>query len=805
MRAQARILLGFAAFSLLLRTGGAAQEYIAYAVGGASANIHIHDVATGETAVLTGFGDTGTVGSISAADDGTLVFTRPSPDNGRPNRTIWAVRPDGSGLIDLVKGDAGLDFAYAAVSADGTKIAYTVNSAAQPGVYQLWVRNFDGSGKRQLTFFSAPVPPVCSYPIFISATQILFKTTIGSLEDYYRVATDGTALVNITDYSSATLYYPRIGRPLLNAARSRVIYARQDQNTAVFTDWRIYTRDLASGTETLLPYNPQLYYGSIPTAAQADPAPSYVGDAQAVLAATQDGAVYDLYLNQLAGNPYAMRLTVAANPALPYYFAPSARPTRYAYVDDGVVTLYEAGVRSQLAAGTLPSFDRRGNRIAYANAGVWIMTDDGGNQRLMDADPTASHPCFSPDGRWIAYVKGSEIWARLTDLSNSPVQLTASPASAKADPVFAPDSRAIYFTGTVNGARHVFRLPVAVTYNLTPLGIIPLIAPTALPADLTPQPAESWQPTVAADGTAVVFVTTRSQMPELWRMNPDGSGQRKIYFGGTQPLNPFSPRFSPQDAAMLSFASGTPSLVRSTDLSDDLPTAGLVTPVIATTQRFSWGRKSSGTVDVVRSLLFSTADPAIPLRYPLTVQINRSSVPTGLIVEETVPETWVLTSVLVNGTPETGGVITVSGGRQTIKWSLGLAGLAPAEDAVIDLTFDISGDTPGRTYYLTGGATVSQGKYLTSGGTRVTIAGPAPADYPVLPADADGDWQISDEELLAAIDAWALAAQIDGWPLDVADWDYWLLQMVDFWANAAGYGYDAAAAFAAQQERWKKI
>jgi len=760
-------------------------------------NINLYDITTSETSQVTHFLDEGTVYSVSTDEVGNkIIFTRPSPDNGRINSTIWSVYVDGSGLSDLVMGDTEIDFKYACISPDGTKIAYCANTVLNPDDYQLYSINSDGSSKTQLTFFVSPHSVICSYPIFVDNSTVLFKVKMGVVEDYYTIdITSPGVVTNRTDNILNPLYFPRLGRPLLSSQKDKIIYAKQIQDITGYSNWNIYTLDLNTSSENLMIDN--LYYVGIDPLDQLEPAPTFVQDSQLSFIGTQDGATFNLYITNLPViNPYQQRITYFPFPYLPYFFTSLPLPVQFAYVVNGKVYLYdENGNVTFLRNGNNPAFNWRGTGITYVSGGIKMVRVDGSNEAVVESSDS-NFPAFSPDNRWIAYVKDNDIWARLTDLTNSPRQLTSFPSIQKSDISFSPAGNYIIYTGiTGEGEKHIFKLPIVISY-----GITPLIDSTGNPVDLTQATADNYNPCISPDGSLIAFISTRNQVQELWKMDTDGNNQQKIIFDENTPQNPEYPHFSPNDSDLLCYVSGSSPQIWMVDFSQGNLSGQPVSPVIFTSEKFSWGKVPSEIVNISRFLVFGTIDPRLPLKYNLTLNINMGEMPESLLVEETIPETWIITEVKVNDETKTESNIVVSNGKKTYKWMFGASGIAPVvENSIIELNVDLNNDTVGNEYSLAGTATITEGGFLTTGDSYVIL------NYPYIPSDINQDEEISDMELLDAIDYWANGNQIHGWPVDVDnEWDYWLLELIDFWANANGYEYDLAGSLTEGEPRWQK-
>lgn len=775
-------------FSLSL---SAATEYTnvlyVYEQAGIS-NIILYDTTTTETTIVTNFQDKGKIFSVSTNETGdTIVFTRASVANGRINSTVWSINTDGSSFSDLIEGERNIDIKYAAISPDGTKIVYSKNSLLHPDVYHLYLKT---SVETRLLTSDIRFPAECAYPIFLSNTKILFLgiDLQDNRYDYYTVNTDGTEMKNITNNNQYSPYFPKLGRPYLNDTKNTIIYGKQIQNSEGFLNWRIYTLNLNTSTEAVIFNN--LYYVGISPENQPDPQPFFKDGGEIGLIGTLNSVDFDLYFTYLdAANPYLQPVTFSKNPYLPHFFTVAPLHDQWLYEINGWTRIRDKdGVENNIATGTTPVFNWKGTYIAYCNSGINIRRIGATTSSTVETDLLANWPAFSPDDKWIAYVKNHDIWARLIDMSNSPRQLTNSPLIEKKDLCFSPDGRHILFTGVENNKTYVYRMPVSITYGDTPI-----INSTGLPTKLTADTVNNYEGSFSPDGKTIVFVSTRNQLPELWLMDADGRNQRKLIFNSSAPVQPAFPKFSPYDNNLLAYLTGTPYTLYTVDISQEFKKGNQLLPSITTTGRFSWGKAPSGNIDIARQIVFETYYPDIPLEYKLNVGINKQQFPASFIVEETVPETWILTEVKINGVTSTDADIITSGNQQTIKWFFGPTGIT-VDDTEIKLVFDLNGDTLGNSYWLTGGATVSDRKYLTTGSCRITIG------QPCIPVDTDKNWQIDDFELLDSIDLWAKNAQLNGWPTNIEDWDFWLLCIINFWANdTAGYTYETGNS----QPMWK--
>jgi dipeptidyl aminopeptidase/acylaminoacyl peptidase len=113
------------------------------------------------------------------------------------------------------------------------------------------------------------------------------------------------------------------------------------------------------------------------------------------------------------------------------------------------------------------------SELAYASADLFLVTLDGTLTRLTDDGYVHSGADFSPDGRWISYVRsmGTDLVLEQKLDHGGPVDLYVRPAAGgepanltaawdldPASPRWSPDGRWLYFSGDMGGAQHLFRV-----------------------------------------------------------------------------------------------------------------------------------------------------------------------------------------------------------------------------------------------------------------------------------------------------------------------------------------------------------
>ncbi|MCK9266743.1 DPP IV N-terminal domain-containing protein [bacterium] len=741
-------------------------------------NLTIYDIQTGKAKKLTHFQDIGEIHSTSVNETGdTILFTRPSPANGRNNSTIWSINTDGSGLCDQIKGEFDLDFKYAGISPDGTQIVYSKNSISYPDIYHLYLKT-----PTETRWLSSGISNVreCAYPFFINDNQLLFLIINNQDKkyDYYSINTNGTGLTNLTKNNKYSPYFPKLGRPYLNNTKNKLIYGKQMRIAGEYTKWQINILDISTSLEEVVFNN--LSYPNIHPDNQPDPQP-FFKDGEIGFIGTQNGTVFNLYFSNVnATNPYLERKTCSKKTYLPTFFTTEEPPTQWVYESAGrVIVRDENSLENDITSGYSPIFNWKGTSIAFKDNEIKMKRLGGAIDTIIDTSTTSDFPAFSPDGKWLAYIKNNDIWAQPIDLSNPQQQLTNSPFIEKQDLSFSPDGRYILYTGIDNNNKIIYKMPISITYETTPL-----INSVGLPVNLTSNTSDNYNPSFSPDGLKIAFISTKNQHPELWIMDSDGRNQQKIIFSYSAPTNPSYPQFSPYNPDIIAYLTDVPSKVFTVDISQEIKQGNLIYPQINTSNRFSYAKTPSGNIDIKRNLIFDTYCPGTILKYTIDIGINSKLIPTSFLVEETIPDIWIVEDVKINGVTSSNIDITTSGDKQTIRWLFG-SGDIYLTDSQIELTLNFNGDSLGNQYWLTGGLTVFDKKYLTTGDSHISLG------EPYIPVDTNTDWKIDSLELLETIDLWADNQQIKGWPINTEDWDFLLLKIISFWVNeeAGGYRY----------------
>jgi Tol biopolymer transport system component len=215
-------------------------------------------------------------------------------------------------------------------------------------------------------------------------------------------------------------------------------------------------------------------------------------------------------------------------------------------------------------------YDLTTNRVVNSNRDLWTIAADGTNPvRITDEASTEWNPVWSPDGRWLYFLSNRSgsmnLWRIGIDEASGVVHGAPEPLSAPASYVrnftLSADGRAAaYATATLaSGLSRVrFNLQTATTegavqhittgsrdfggVEVSPNGQQVLVASSPFQQEdlyllapdgtgfmsLTNDPGRDRGPHFSPDGRRIFFYTDHEGAYDVWSINTDGSGRRRL-------------------------------------------------------------------------------------------------------------------------------------------------------------------------------------------------------------------------------------------------------------------------------------
>ena len=194
------------------------------------------------------------------------------------------------------------------------------------------------------------------------------------------------------------------------------------------------------------------------------------------------------------------------------------------------------GTRSELAGVCgveMPTMSPDGKEVVFMcsrSAGkydLWAQAVDGTRftgpvRRLMDQPGTASHPMYSPDGKWIAYYRilGQErdIWV-VPAQGGGPIQFTEGPTN-DIHPAWSPDGTQLAYVANFGDSSEIRVAGIRDGRRTSPFRVVP--TPGVRPY------APHWSP----DGTLLAFQGVQGGTTDIWVVPVDGgSPPRRLTTG----------------------------------------------------------------------------------------------------------------------------------------------------------------------------------------------------------------------------------------------------------------------------------
>jgi TolB protein len=158
-------------------------------------------------------------------------------------------------------------------------------------------------------------------------------------------------------------------------------------------------------------------------------------------------------------------------------------------------------------------------RIAFVDGQhLKIVDSDGANERLIPTVGAALSPSWHPSGRYLVYVDADDRGTRVAQIdlrTMKPQLLAASNRGLNITPVYTKDGKSIVWASGGDSPAE-------------------LVLASAANDDSVPQPFvgrtgfETTSPSFSPDGKQVVFMSPVPLTPQLYTMNVDGTGLRRI-------------------------------------------------------------------------------------------------------------------------------------------------------------------------------------------------------------------------------------------------------------------------------------
>lgn len=170
------------------------------------------------------------------------------------------------------------------------------------------------------------------------------------------------------------------------------------------------------------------------------------------------------------------------------------------------------------------------NRYGFPNV-FSIDTKGNGLKRLTyEASPTIPN-CVSPDGKWV-YGQSSSFTGTRTNIFRVPItggditQLTEHPFESSFYPVVSPDGKKVYYDRGGYGPT-AWQKPGVKSSAMPNIFVADVAAPLIHNHPVGRSEATQMFPSFASDGR-ITYVSNESGWPNVWRMNADGTGKKRL-------------------------------------------------------------------------------------------------------------------------------------------------------------------------------------------------------------------------------------------------------------------------------------
>jgi TolB protein len=205
------------------------------------------------------------------------------------------------------------------------------------------------------------------------------------------------------------------------------------------------------------------------------------------------------------------------------YAGSIANPRQYAHTISDEVHLQQVGLRGVARTKIAFASDRDGERQGTRDVKeIYVMDYDGANARRITLSKTSNiAPSWAPDGQSLAYSawRASGQFGSYQDVIVSWIYkgVRQTPANGNPDkqsylPAYSPDGSKIAYTLSTGGNQEIYVM------NVDGSGM----------RRMTNHPEIDTSPTWSPTGNQIAWVSGRSGNPQVYVMNADGTGQRKL-------------------------------------------------------------------------------------------------------------------------------------------------------------------------------------------------------------------------------------------------------------------------------------
>lgn len=167
--------------------------------------------------------------------------------------------------------------------------------------------------------------------------------------------------------------------------------------------------------------------------------------------------------------------------------------------------------------------------IAFAHMApreqIDLVRSDGHGLRVLRTRVSPSYaPAWSPNGRWLAFRGGREDDLYIIKPDGSGLRRLTHDTASEDRPAWSPNGKTIAFDRYRRGASSMYAITLA-GGKMTRL--------------TTGAPDDDGEPSWSPDGSEIAFTRqhpNNGYPAEIWTMNADGSHQRRIYTGASNPV-----------------------------------------------------------------------------------------------------------------------------------------------------------------------------------------------------------------------------------------------------------------------------